>query len=372
VLIPLLVALQAQATVPKVELTTPATAVNLDFSQIRGVRELSDGRLIVSDRLEQKVVVLTPRSGATETISRTGSGPVEYRLPTGVFPIPGDSSLLMDEGNSRVAIIGPDLKVKRTFVLNLPDIGYPLTARGRDESGRFILAIPAWLHSRGPQKDSVVLVRFDPRSNRVDTLAVLKGATPPPHPEYSPVPRIPMVIFSPQDVYGVSADGWVVVARSSDYHVEWLSPAGAWTKGARVPFDQITVTEPEKSAYAKRFMERSNIGGKSPEGMVPAGGVEQTRPEAISSLVKATTWAEKKGPFTESAPIMAGDGTAWLERSGAMNSAIVYDVFNRKGERVRQVQLPRGRRLIAVGKASAYLITTDADGLEKLELYSIR
>ena len=73
-------------------------------------------------------------------------------------------------------MIGPDLKVKRSFVLKLPDIGYPLTARGRDGSGRFILAIPAWLHSRGPQKDSVVLVRFDQGSSRVDTLTVLKGA----------------------------------------------------------------------------------------------------------------------------------------------------------------------------------------------------
>jgi hypothetical protein len=371
VLLPLIVALQAQAPVPKVELAKPTLTVDIDFSQIRGVRELNDGRLIVSDRLEQKVVVLTPATAKAETISRIGSGPLEYRLPTGVYPVPGDSSLLMDEGNSRVAVIGPDLKVKRSFVLNLPEIGYPLTARGRDGNGRFILAIPAWLHSRGPQKDSVVLVRFDQATNRVDTLAVLKGATPPPHPEFSPEPRIPMVIFSPQDVYGVAADGWVAVVRSSDYHLEWRSPDGAWTKGARVPFDQVTVTEAEKMDYGKRFTERSNVGGKSPNGMV-ASSADMMRPEAVARLVKATTWAEKKGPFTEVAPVMAADGTAWVERSQGMGAAPLYDVFNRKAERVRSVQLPRGRRLIAVGKSTAYLITTDADGLERLELYTLR
>jgi hypothetical protein len=370
-LLPLILALQGQPAVPKVELSKPTLTVDCEFSQIRGLRELSDGRLIVSDRLEQKVMILTPKTAESVTIGRIGNGPNEYRLPTGVYATPGDSSIVIDEGNSRIGIIGPDLKLKRTFGLTVPNVGVPLLSRGRDAAGRYFIQIPSWIQARGPNKDSVLIIRFDAQAERVDTLTVLKGATPPPHPNYSPVPRIPMVIFSPQDVWGISADGWIAVARSGDYHVEWRSPEGAWTRGPRVPFDQITVSEAEKTAYARRFMERSNVGGKSPEGLV-ATTADMIRPQAIAELVKGTTWAEKKGPFTEYAPIMASDGTAWLERSAAMNGAVVYDVFNRKGERVRQVQLPRGRRLIAVGRESAYLINTDSDGLERLELYSIR
>jgi hypothetical protein len=369
-LLPLLVALQAQsATVPKVELTTPVLTVAADFSQLRGVRELGDGRLLVSDRLEQKVLVLTPRDGKSTVIGRIGSGPSEYRLPTGVYPTPGDSSILIDEGNGRVGVIGPDLKLHRTFNLMLPDIGSPLLSRGRDSQGRWLIGIPAWLHNRGPQKDSVVIVRFDAKANRVDTMSVIKGSTPPPHPEYSPGPRIPMVVFSPQDVWGASPDGAIAIVRSGDYHVDWILPDGARVRGARVPYDVITVSPAERTAYAKRFTERSNVGGKS--GGMQASSADMMRPESIAELVKFTTWAEKKGPFTDAAPVMAMDGTAWVERSAVLDAASQFDVFNRKGERVRQVQLPKGRRLAAVGKATIYLIHVDGDGLEHLELYAL-
>jgi hypothetical protein len=370
VLLPLVVALQAQsATVPRVELTTPVLTVAADFSQLRGVRELADGRLLVSDRLEQKVLVLTPRDGKSTVIGRIGEGPVEYRLPTAIYATPGDSSLLIDDGNGRVGVIGPDLKIKRTFNLMIPNVGTPLLSRGRDAQGRWLIGIPAWIHNRGPAKDSVVIVRFDPRSNAVDTLAVLKGSTPPPHPEYSPEPRIPMVIFAPQDVWAASSDGAIAVVRSNDYHVEWIMPDGTRAKGQRVAHDVVTVTEAEKTAYARRFTERSNVGGKG--GGLQASSADMMTPDAIARLVKATTWAEKKGAFTDAAPIMAADGSVWVERSGPMGSAPVYDVFNRKGERVRSVQLAKGRRLAAVGKATVYAISVDGDGLEHLELYQL-
>jgi hypothetical protein len=370
VLIPLLVALQSQAaSVPRVELSSPVAVVDADFSQLRGVRELGDGRLLVSDRLEQKVLVLTPRDGKSTVIGRIGEGPVEYRLPTAIYATPGDSSILIDDGNGRVGVIGPDLKIRRTFNLMIPNVGTPLLARGRDAQGRWLIGIPAWIHARGPAKDSVVIVRFDPRSNGVDTLSVLKGSTPPPHPEYSPEPRIPMVIFSPQDVWGASSDGAIAIVRSGDYHVEWIMPDGTRIKGPRVPFDVVTVSESEKTAYARRFTERSNVGGKG--GGMQASSADMMTPEAIARLVKATTWAEKKGAFTDAAPIMAADGTVWVERSGPVGSAPLFDVFNRKGERTRSVQLAKGRRLAAVGKATVYAISVDSDGLEHLELYGL-
>lgn len=55
------------------------------------------------------------------------------------------------------------------------------------------------------------------------------------------------------------------------------------------------------------------------------------------------------------------------------NSTLTYpfDVFNGKGERIEQVVLPRGRRLVAFGKSSLYLVRVDSDGLQELERYRL-
>jgi hypothetical protein len=49
----------------------------------------------------------------------------------------------------------------------------------------------------------------------------------------------------------------------------------------------------------------------------------------------------------------------------------MYDVFDAKGQRVAQVQLPKGTRLAGFGKGSAYLIRLDADDLQYIQKYSM-
>ena len=355
--------------VPRVEFTKPAVTVDAEFSQIRGVRELSDGRILVSDRIEQKVMAINPRTGASAVVGRVGSGPGEYRFPTSLYATPGDSAILIDEGNSRVAVIGPDARIKRVWSLMLPGAGAPMGSRGRDARGRFYIQIPSWIHSRGPGKDSVVIVRFDETSNRVDTLTVIKGSTPPPHPEYSPVPRIPMVIFAPQDGWAVAPDGAFAVVRSGDYHVEWTTADGVVTRGPRIAYTPLAVSESEKTAYTKRFLERTGVGGRT--GNIEALTEAEKSPQAVAQMVKANTFAERKGAFTDAAPIAGADGSLWVERSGPVGSRVEYDVFNRRAERVRTVRLAPASRLAAVGRSVAYVIREDDDGVEHLELHSL-
>ena len=131
------------------ELGAPDRTFPIDFTQIRGARELSDGRVLVSDRLDKGVVVADFTRGTVASIGRTGSGPTEYRMPTTLSPMPGDSTLLSDEGNQRLAVIGPDLKIHRSFNLILPGFGVGLGARFVDQRGRFYLQSPAW--ANGPR-----------------------------------------------------------------------------------------------------------------------------------------------------------------------------------------------------------------------------
>jgi hypothetical protein len=170
---------QAQvSSVPReVSLGKAERVLSQEFTQIRGVRELPDGRVLVADRLDRGVVVVDFVANTVRPVGRTGRGPAEYRLPTALTALPGDSTLLQDEGNSRLAIIGPDLRIHRSFTLFLPGGSLPIGARGIDRLGRFYLQIPAWMSDAQKPNDTIPIVRFDLRTRKVDTLLRVKGAS---------------------------------------------------------------------------------------------------------------------------------------------------------------------------------------------------
>ena len=80
------------------------------FSEIGAIRELRDGRVIVVDSRELTAKLVDFRTGAAVTIGRSGDGPGEYRWPSRLYPLPGDSTLLWDASGGRMLIIGPDGK----------------------------------------------------------------------------------------------------------------------------------------------------------------------------------------------------------------------------------------------------------------------
>ena len=59
------------------------------FSFLNGVRELSDGSIMVADPLSQVVLKLDLVAGMADTLGRVGEGPGEYMQPDQVFPLPG-------------------------------------------------------------------------------------------------------------------------------------------------------------------------------------------------------------------------------------------------------------------------------------------
>ena len=58
----------------QIALTRPTLEIDADFTQIKGIRELSDGRFLLTDRVEQRLVLGDPRTGRLTGIGRVGSG----------------------------------------------------------------------------------------------------------------------------------------------------------------------------------------------------------------------------------------------------------------------------------------------------------
>lgn len=365
----LLFALQAATAQhpPTVTLSAPDRVFPTEFTQIRGVRELSDGRVLISDRLDKGVVAADFSRGSLTPIGRTGSGPAEYRLPTTLSFMPGDSSLLSDEGNQRIAVIGPDLRIHRSFTLLLPGIGVPLGARAVDARGRYYLQIPAWVSRNQAAGDTIVVVRFDARTQRVDTLARIKGSTPR---KNTMRPGLPYVLFAAQDAWNVTPDGRLAVVRSADYHVEWREADGRLTTGPKIPFERRPVSMRDRLDHIRQFMHNSSISGKNGDVGLSPLPAEMLAENSIREVAEYQEHATEHPPFVGSLPLVGPDGTLWVERSVLPGRAPLFDIIGPDGAVARRVQLPAQRRLIALGTRWLYVVQTDDDGLQRLERYA--
>jgi hypothetical protein len=361
--------LQAQQPAPLVSLTKPDAVLPREFSQIRAVRELRDGRLLVSDWTDEVVLVVDLRTGGVRQLGRKGSGPTEYRLPAALLPLPGDSTLLVDQGNERLAVIGPDLSIVRSFSSHRPGLTHAVVPRAVDSAGRFYFEIPNWTRPDANLNDSVAVVRWDPRTGIEEPVGRIRGETYR-QPGRHLRPSLPYVVFAPQDVWQADAAGRVAFVRSADYRVEWRDRDGRILRGPPTPFRPLRVTAADRTEYIRRFVTTSPVGGRSGSGM-SATPAEMATPAAIAAMVPDQEFAATRPPFTDFTPRIAPDGTLWVERSVAAGTPPLFDLLDRQGVRRRVVALPAGRRLVSLGAGVAYLASVNEDGVERLERYRL-
>jgi hypothetical protein len=338
------------------------------FSLIRGVRELEDGRVLVTDWIEERVLALDFERGTATEIGRVGSGPTEFRLPAGLIAVQGDSTLLEDLGNARFAVIGPDMRIHRTFGSHPREASYGISARAADRQGRLYFVIPGW--AAGPQAvayDSVDVARWDPVTGQVESLARIRAVDRPQGPSMSP--RVPFVVFGEQDGWALATDGRMALVRSSGYRIEWLDVAGRVVRGPVTETARIPVTDRDREESVRKFVLASPMSGKGGDGGLGHTPAEWTTPAAVSRMVRASSFAEFRPPFEASGIWVMENGELWVQRSLPKESMPTFDVFDGRGVRQKQVTLPLGRVLVGVGRGVVYAVIADQMELQTLERY---
>jgi len=357
-----------QATPQRITLSTPNAAFVEPFSSVAGLRELRDGRLIVADRIEQRVV-LVDIAGATQTdLGRRGEGPGEYEMPGALFALPDDSTLMMDMLNRRFTLIQPDGKLSTaTIPLRHPD-GFPIFPRGIDRHGRIYFDL-AGMMMPGLEETATSgiapLLRWDPGSGAVDTLGTVNfppmpGSTGPGEMRISIGGGTP---YAGRDEWAVTPDGRVGIARYAPYRLEWVSAGGAPVAGPVVPYKPVPVTKDEKDSWADAMTSR----GLMVE--VENGRRRVRRPPRPD--IDRQTWPKEMPPFLSGGARATPEGELWIERAQpAKEPRRTYDVFDASGRLSRQVVLPDDRRLIGFGNGVLYAVRVDQDDLEWLERYS--
>ena len=355
------------------------------FTQITGVRELKDGRVIVIDPRDKTVQAVDLKAGTAVKLGREGSGPGEYGMPFRLLPLPNDTSAVVDMLNNRMLLITPDAKVGGFVDLNVPAPAGRGDGRGggmmmiggqmptsSDGKGRmYMQGMPFRMTENGPQTaDSVPMVRWDRASGKRDTLAwqrVPQGASQ----ITSRGGRGNMSVrigagapFTGTDIMAVALDGRVAIAHHDPYSVDFVNEAGQRTRGQPIKYDRIKVTEGHKQEWRERqrgatMMMVSNDNGRRSASVGPNTNVQD--PE---------NWGgEYMPPFLQNQNTVqfSNDGFLWVQRTGPAGQPPTYDVIDRAGNLVQKVVLPKKARLLGFGNGAVYIARVDEDDLQYIQ-----
>lgn len=365
-------------------LGTPTAVASEPFSLVNTVRELSDGRVMVADPLAGTLVRLDPTLQRQERIGREGSGPAEYRQPDSVWPLPGDSTLVVDLGNARLMVVGADGGFGRTrpIALGEPGPGGPplvVLPRGVDAGGRLYFDGPR-VSIGGPPPDSVQVIRAAPVGNASEELVRVKLPSVQTQTSGSGGNvgmRMTSVPLSPVDGWGVAPSGAVAVARSEPYRLEWILTDGRRVQGPAVQWTPVRIREAEQEEWE---LERSRSGGglamsvtvqNGQTSMTFARGGAPGAPRPGGQDVAALPWPQAKPPFVGNGVWVDGTGRAWVRRSVPAGEAALYDVFDGQGRPEAQVRFPPDRRLVGFGDGTLYAVHVDDMDLQTLERYRL-
>ena len=351
--------LAAQA--PLVTLSRPLAELEEPLDRVYSVAELRDGRVVATDLMGPSITLVDFGAGTAVPLGRTGAGPNEYRMPERVIAGAGDSLFVVDVGQRRFLRIAPDGKV--AGVLPFPEKAGFGRFRGADRLGRFYFEGRRLRDAHdGPEAapaDSVPVVRWDPKTDRLDTMALVLVPPLAKPSEGSAGGRTVIMSrpepFSPQDEWAVTPDGRVALVRATPYRVDWRMPDGRRAGGPVIPYEKVRVTQADRDRILKGSGQAQlSTGAKI--AMAPP-------PDDLK-------WPAFKPPFAAASALVTPDGKVWVQRAGAEGAAPVYDEFDEAGRLVRRIAVAKGSRVVGFGKGVVYVARPDEDDLMHLQRFA--
>ncbi|MBK8249713.1 MAG: hypothetical protein IPK85_20285 [Gemmatimonadetes bacterium] len=370
--VPLFTEAQAPRTAALGKATARAKEV---LSLVTTVRELRNGDLMVADPIERQVMVFGGSLQARRVLGKEGGGPGEYRQPDAVWPMPGDSTLVVDLGNARLSILGPTGVYARSIPMASGGAGGPVGVMfpgGVDAQGRVYYQPPAG-GGPGGLPDSANIMRFDPKAGTAQ--AVAKAKTPDLDRQESGGAnsrqvRIRAIPLSATDGWAVAPNGDVAVARSGMYRMDWVSN-GVTRSGPAVAATRAKIGEAEKREWVQQQMLTGgismNVEDNNGQRTMSFG---RARPQQEPSTDEYK-WPATKPFFEANSLRIDATGRVWVRRLGPANAPRQYDVFNTSGAHVATVNFPAGRVLLGFGASALYAAEVDEDGQYFLERYAL-
>ncbi len=333
-----------------------------EFTAITSVRELRDGRVLVTDGREQRLVVADFRTGRVEQVGRKGGGPGEYGMVGMVRPLAGDSSIMADLMGRRwllfdgAQIVGqhssdhPAVLAAQGFMVDSDALGRVLSRRMPDRRDGVTIT---------DARDSSVLVLVARRTGQADTVARVRNAErrfETVRNAEGRVTRSSMTMAGPlrtEEQAVLFADGWLAVARLEPFRVDWRAPDGTWTRGAPLPVPQIRVDARERAA----FLERNASAYAQPT--MP--GLPASQPPSASDFPATVP------PFPMGAVTQGPAGRLLIRRHRSADvGPSHYLVIDRQGALLGEIILPVSETIVGASERTVYVAAKDEDDIQRL------
>jgi hypothetical protein len=353
-----------------VRLGNPDATAAEPRGSIDGIRVQRGGSVLVADGAENRLIRYSPDLTTTVVLGREGQGPDEYRQPDGLFALPGDSTLMTDLGNGRIAVLAPDGAIVRTAPI----------ARDGDE-GSLMLVLPGgtdaeggiWFTTRtGPGmrlEDSVQIRRLDPATGVIERVAHL---APPPVSRSTSggggrqEERVMPVPFGPEDDWAVGPGGLAIV-RAEPYRLERVRPDGEVVQGPEIEWKPVKVKRADQEEWLDALSGGLMVMVTEENGIRNTNLRRGGRPPGMD--LDSFEWPETKPAFVPRSTFVDFAGRVWVRRNVRAGEPALYDVFGFDGRPTGQVELPPDRRLLGFSRDYVYLARTDELDFQWLERY---
>jgi hypothetical protein len=359
VTIPLLLAATVlMQQVPTVALGQPDARSSEGFTSIFAVHELEDGRVLVTDNLDNAIRVVDLRAGTVRELGRRGQGPLEYQSAHTILRGSGDTVLVTDNVQRRfVKLVNGEIvaTAQQPDVLrSLSSFSAPIT----DARGRLYFDVRTIdMSADGFHERDGVVMRWTPGSTHLDTVAILRVTSHAPRANtgYNP--------FRYRDAWGLAPDGAIAVVGTEPYRVEWAA-VGRPVSGSPIPYDRVRIDDDERNAERDAFSRRGR-GGLRFRGPPQARG---TRDPQLRQRIPDDVFPPYKPPFTESRMLVSPAGEVWIPRAAPWDAEqTIVDVVGRDAILRRHVTVPANTRIVGFGRGAVYVAVTDEYDLQWLE-----
>jgi hypothetical protein len=362
----LLLTITAPVQVPTV-LLGPADARSADgFTSIFAVHELADGRVLLTDNLDNAIRLIDLDGGRVLELGRRGSGPREYMSAQTIVRGRGDTVLVTDNAQRRfVRVIRGEIvgvEPHPDALRSQSQISAPLA----DAQGRLYFDVRdiEMRESGFTERDAHVL-RWTSGAAGLDTVARLPVTN---HARRTNAGYNPFVYRS---AWGLAPDGSIAVVTVDPYGVTWIRDGRA-SPGPTLTYDRIAVDAAERDAERIAFASR----GRSALSFRESGGARSSRPSPDPELrqrIPDEVFPPFKPPIVVSRVLVSPAGEVWIPRAGPWDAEwSIIDVVDRDGRPLRHIRLPARQRLVGFGRNTLYIAVTDDDDLQWLERIPLR